>query len=137
VFLGEGLPVAGHPVRRYTTSHLEDAPGWIPVFRSLRSAVYLRANARNQENRRRVAEWFAGQRVAFDPARGFRAADALRQRPDWAIEHGVVPADFLVDAEGRLERVRYGRHFTDSLSVDAALAWLASQPGTTRSPTGS
>jgi hypothetical protein len=94
VFLGVGLPVAGRPLRHYTTSHLEDAPGWIPIFRSLRSAVYLRANARNQENRRRVAEWFAGQRVAFDPARGFRAADALRLRPDWAIERGLVPPDY-------------------------------------------
>src|SRR5262245_32170884 len=52
VFLGVGEPPAA-PVgerrpERYTTAHLEGAPGWIPVFRSIRSAVYLRANPRNR-----------------------------------------------------------------------------------------
>lgn len=39
---------------------------------------------------------------------------------------GVSPADFLVGPDLRLERVRYGAHFTDSLTVDAALAWAQS-----------
>ena len=36
---------------------------------------------------------------------------------------GVSPADFLVGPDLRLERVHYGAHFTDSLSVDEALRW--------------
>lgn len=64
------------------------------------------------------------------PAAWSRAREAARggHRPRWrdALRDGigVSPADFLVAAGGRLARVRYGRHFTDSLAVDAALEWI-------------
>ncbi len=94
VFLGVGLPVGRHPNGRHTTAHLEGAPGWIPVFRSLRSAVYLRANPRNEENRKRVAAWYSEAGVPFDDRRGLDVADVLRRRPDWALEQGLVPTGF-------------------------------------------
>lgn len=37
---------------------------------------------------------------------------------------GGLPADFLVDENGIIRRVRYGRNISDSLPVDGLLAWL-------------
>jgi hypothetical protein len=99
LFLGIGMPEAGLPGRRRrywitTTTHLEDTPGWIPIFRNLECAIYLRANERNRDNLDRVARYFANQRVPFDRERGFEIDAVLREAPDWAIRHGVVPRDF-------------------------------------------
>jgi tetratricopeptide (TPR) repeat protein len=96
VFLGVGLPLQrdarGPP--RYTSAHLEHATGWRLVFRSLRSAVYLRDVERNRENLDRIAAWYEAQGVPFDPVHGFDAATVLRARPDWAAAHGLVPAAY-------------------------------------------
>jgi hypothetical protein len=95
LFLGIRPPEVGHPTRPWTqtTSHLERTPGWIPVFRSLASAVYLRLNERNRENLERVARYYAAQQVPFDPVRGFEVAAVIRESPDWAIAHGIAPRD--------------------------------------------
>ena len=49
-------------------------------------------------------------------------------KPNWrdAIRDGFtgLPADFLVDAQGLLRRVHYGKDFTDSLSVSDAQEWV-------------
>lgn len=49
-------------------------------------------------------------------------------RPKWrdALRDGIGgnPADFLIGADGRIERARYGRHFADSLEPEEALAWI-------------
>jgi hypothetical protein len=95
VFLGTGLPRFrdSNQPRRYTTSHLERAPGWILVFRNLDSAVYLRSNQRNRINLERVVDFYTRRRVAFDGALGFPAAEVIRA-PAWAARHGLVPVDF-------------------------------------------
>jgi hypothetical protein len=96
LFLGIRPPEVGHPVRPWaaTTAHLEATPGWIPIFRSLTSAVYLRQNERNRENLGRVAAYFTEQRVPFDRDAGFDVEAVIRDAPDWAIAHGVVPRNF-------------------------------------------
>ncbi|MGE4652752.1 MAG: hypothetical protein AAEJ53_17845 [Myxococcota bacterium] len=96
LFLGLGLPVAGAENRppTYTTNYLEGAPGWLPIFRNLDSALYLRLNPRNAANLQRIASYYAEQGVPFDPVRGFDLVRVLRESPAWSLRHALVPADF-------------------------------------------
>ena len=94
LFFGTGLPLgpkAGLPVD--TTAHLERAPGWIPVFRNVNQAIYLRVLPRNGENLARIASYYQAEGVPFDRVRGFDAAAVVEARPDWALAHGLVPLD--------------------------------------------
>lgn len=96
-FVGVGLPILPTPNRpwRYTTSHLERADGWIPVFRCLRTSVYMRTAERNRENLRRLARYYADQGVPFDSSRGFDVDRVVSEAPEWALRHGIIPRDFL------------------------------------------
>jgi peroxiredoxin Q/BCP len=38
-----------------------------------------------------------------------------------------VPADFIIDAQGRIALAHYGRHIDDHLEIDALLQWLDSR----------
>ena len=66
----------------------------------------------------------------FRPSSWRRAWEARRHgyRPRWrdALRDGigVCPGDFLIGADGVIARVRYGRHFTDSLLPEDALRWV-------------
>jgi len=88
-----------------TAAHLEDTPGWIPIFRNLNSAIYLRANDRNADNLDRLSRYYAGQGVPFDRQRGFEVDAVIRNAPDWAVRHGTIPRRFVhmaqVAAAGR------------------------------------
>jgi hypothetical protein len=124
VFLGVRLPQLpwGNRPRIYTSGHLERAPGWLPVYRDLASAVYLRADARNRANLERVAAYYAREGVPFDPILGFDPAAVVRADPAWAAEHGLVPRNFeaiLADANGPDPALR--RSALDRL----ASLWLA------------
>jgi hypothetical protein len=77
-----------------TLRHLEGEPGWILAFRSLRSAVYIRSDARGIANIERVAEYYAQAGVPFDPVTGLHLRQVIEHAPGWAIEHGVIPHDF-------------------------------------------
>jgi hypothetical protein len=95
LFFGVRFPVVEGPgvPRVYTTAHLEGAPGWILVFRAIDHAVYLRANARNRDNLRRIADYYQREGVPFDPQRGLDVEAVIRQRPDWAVEQAMLPPD--------------------------------------------
>ncbi|RMH01200.1 MAG: hypothetical protein D6702_12065 [Planctomycetota bacterium] len=58
-----------------------------------------------------------------------RAAAAETGPPAWRdmLRDGIrgLPADFLIGPDGRIERARYGEHFSDGLSPAEALAWLS------------
>jgi hypothetical protein len=107
LFFGIRLPQLRNPNRPwfYTTGHLERASGWIPVFRNLRSAVYLRANERNHANLERIADYYAREKVPFDPRLGFDPARVIREAPTWAVEHGLLPI--------RFEQLETASHGTD------------------------
>jgi hypothetical protein len=96
LFFGVGLPAARDPglPPLYSTPLLERAEGWKPVFRDLRTAVYLRDDVENRENLRRVQAYYAREDVPFDPERGFDPLEVVRERPVWAVEHGMIPRDF-------------------------------------------
>jgi hypothetical protein len=97
LFLGTGLPIELIPGRRGPSQvpHLEAEPDWMLVYRSLRSAVYLRRGERNRGNLDRVALYYERAGVPFDrAARGLDLDRVLTQRPDWAIEQGLIPTDF-------------------------------------------
>lgn len=94
IFMGMRLPMVPPPGRPwfYTTGHLERTPGWIPIYRDLASAIYLRDVERNAENLRRITQYYAEQKVPFDPQSGFDPWDVVQANLDWAIAHGMVPA---------------------------------------------
>jgi len=120
VFFGTGVPSLSASLRREisTTTHLERTPGWIPVFRNARSAVYLKGDERNRPNRERVADYYAREGVPFDPERGFDAGRVIRERPRWAVQHGLVPV--------RFERLEKSARALDPVLRRAALERLAS-----------
>ncbi|MEZ7980409.1 MAG: hypothetical protein QMC74_12045 [Myxococcota bacterium] len=111
LFLGTGLPIEAIPGRRSpsTVRHLEGAAGWIPVFRSLRSAIYLRDNDRNRENLERIATYYKKEGVPFDFERGFRPAQAISAAPIWAISRGVASTDVALLTREVGEASRNGR----------------------------
>jgi len=96
LFLGSGLPTEGKANRppAYTTAHLEQAAGWVPIFRNLRSALYLRRNPRNASNLEQISAHYAEVGVPFDPRRGFDPARVIQEAPDWARSKGLIPSDF-------------------------------------------
>jgi len=104
VFFATGMPAiprANHPAR-YTTTHLEDTPGWLLVFRSVDAAVYLRQNERNRANLERVAAYYAREHIPFDLQRGVDVAAVIQASPAWTAAHGILPVDWLeLDAAAR------------------------------------
>jgi hypothetical protein len=107
LFLGVGLPSAQRPNRpwRYTTSHLEGAPGWRLVYRTLQLALYLRVSEESREQLQRIARYYAAEGVPFDPDIGFDVAAVLEQAPEWAIREGLVPTiypELIADTTRRL-----------------------------------
>lgn len=119
LFLGIRLPRAADSTRPwfYTTTHLERTPGWIPIFRNLTGAIYLRANAKNQPNLDRVVEYYAEQEVPFDPAVGFDAEQVIRKNRTWAILHGLIPRHF-----GAIAKAAYGSDPTTKVQGRGTLA---------------
>lgn len=96
VFLGTGVPVAprrGRPAPD-TTHHLEGAVGWLPVFRNMQTSVHLRQSEDNQRNLERITAYYRDRGVPFDPEVGFDPAAVVREAPEWAIAHGLLPVDF-------------------------------------------
>ena len=77
-----------------TTNHLENVEGWIPIFRNLTGAIYLRDHPRNQANLERVSAWYAEENVPFDPEGGFDLEQVIRKNRPWAIQQGLIPAHF-------------------------------------------
>jgi hypothetical protein len=96
LFLGIRPSETGNPDRPWasTTAHLEDTPGWVPVFRNLTSALYLRNGARHAGNLARTARYYASAFVPFDPERGFDPLRAIHEAPEWAVQRGLVPVGF-------------------------------------------
>lgn len=96
LFFGVGIPIAaiGTEPRVYTTVHLEGAPGWTLVSRSVRHAIYLRSDERNRENLKRIAEYYAREGVPFDPAHGLDVAAVIESRSDWATAHSMLPRGY-------------------------------------------
>jgi hypothetical protein len=124
VFLGVGLPQPARPNRPriYSSGHLERTSGWIPVFRELRSAAYLRVDERNRENLARIADYYRREGVPFDPEHGFDPAAVLREAPAWAAAHGLVPGDLAsIEADASGDDPRRKRWALDRL----AALWVA------------
>lgn len=120
IFVGIRLPRLPGTTRLwfYTTGHLERTPGWIPVFRNLTGAVYLRTNERNRANLDRVADYYADQGIPFDRDRGFDPEQAVREARGWATRHALIPMDF-----DRISAAAYG---SDPQRKVWARGWLAS-----------
>jgi hypothetical protein len=112
VFLGTGVPVVPMPGRPVpdTTRHLEATPGWTLVFRNLQTAVYVRDSVEGRADLDRAARYYAEQGVPFDPARGFDPLVVIQEAPEWAIAHGLAPADIeAIERAARTDRVARAR----------------------------
>ncbi len=98
LFLGTGLPIEPIPGRRRpaATSHLEGEADWLLAFRNARSALYLRRTGPNAaSNLTRVEHYYAARGLPFDSTgAGLDLDGAIEADPEWAIRHGIVPADF-------------------------------------------
>jgi hypothetical protein len=96
LFFGTGYPFGQErgSLRPFTTSHVEGAPGWLAVYRSVGHAIHLRTNERNRENFERIAAYYAREEVPFDRARGFDVDAVIRERPDWAEAQQILPIGF-------------------------------------------
>lgn len=95
-FLGTGLPtpsLVGRPWR-YTTSHLEGAPGWLLAYRSINTALYVRNSEANREQVQRIARYYEERGIDFDLSRGLDVAGMLEAAQGWSIQQGLVPRDF-------------------------------------------
>jgi hypothetical protein len=103
LYLGIRLPEEKPPGRPWfaTTTLLEGAPGWVPIFRNLHSALYLRSVPRNAANLERLAAYYARHGVPFDPSLGFDVAGVIREAPRFARAHGVVPRHIQALAAAR------------------------------------
>lgn len=111
-FFGVGIPgpKTRDAMRFYTTSDLEGEPGWILIHRGLDHAIYLRRAERNAENLRRVASYYAGEGITFDPKRGLDVGTLLRDRSDWAIRQRMLPENYdrlVSDSDHTEPEVRY------------------------------
>jgi len=108
VFLGAGLPMPGGSgkERLYTTTRLDRAAGWIPVFRSLRCSVFIRNDANASAKLDRIADYYARSLVPFDRTRGFDAAEVIRRAPDFAERHALLPRN-----AARLREISRGSQF--------------------------
>ncbi|MFP6639710.1 MAG: hypothetical protein VCC04_05660, partial [Myxococcota bacterium] len=109
LFLGTRLPRVA-PTRRpwySTTGHLEKTQGWIPIYRNLSGAVYLRDLPRNKENLQRITLYYESQGIPFDPEVGFDPKRVIAQRPDWAIGQMMIPTHYplIVDSSVRNDPV--------------------------------
>ena len=96
VFVGTGVPRVPESARPsfYTTAYLEDAPGWVRVFRNVESSIYVRRNERNRENLGRIAAFYREADVPWDEELGFDPARVIAEARPWAVGRGLVPIDF-------------------------------------------
>ena len=121
VFLATGLPVesGGQRAVSSTLRHLEGEPGWILAFRSLRSAVYVRTGEVAAANLDRVEAYYRDAGVPFDRARGLDVARVIEVAPRWAMDQGMIPADFgaLRDAAIRLADPAAAERLADLYAV--------------------
>jgi hypothetical protein len=120
LFLGIRLPEPAVAPASWssTTAHLENTPGWIPIFRSLTSALYLRIDEHSRANLDRLALYYDERGVPFDLERGFDVDAVVRDAPDWALAHGVVPRGFA-----RMARDTLARRATTATRNHVAMVW--------------
>jgi hypothetical protein len=116
VFFADTFPERWYP-ERTSGFQLRRMPEWQRIYTSRNCTVYLRRSPANRENLSRVVDYYAARGVPFDPARGFDAARALREAPDWARAQRIEVAD-----AARLETWRRG---ADPALRRRALAELA------------
>lgn len=129
-------------MRQFAARHSECVAAGFALVRVFHSPVAALAHYVDGEPRvpfpvladptRRVYRAFGVRRgllALLRPSGWRRAREAALAglRPRWrdTFAHGIAgfPADFLIGADGRIERARYGANFTDSLTVEAALVW--------------
>ncbi|MCZ6464246.1 MAG: hypothetical protein O7A09_07895 [Proteobacteria bacterium] len=93
VFFGVGLPTPRGATDVYTTALLEGEPGWVRIDRGVDYAIYVRRNERNAGNLARAAAYYAERGLPFDPERGLDVGAVLRDHPEWAVAHRLLPVD--------------------------------------------
>ena len=124
LFVGEGLPrVPPDTWSIHTTAHLARAPGWVPVFRAVDQAVYLRRSPRNDRNLERVAAYYTARGIPFDPSEGLDVAAAIDAKPAWAKQLRVLPHDYerLIAASGARDPALRFRALTELAAIHALL----------------
>ena len=105
LFFGTGLPDPAHGgIHGYTAGHLEAAPGWLRVSRGVRHSIYLNEDRSNRATLDRIASYYDREGVPFSREHGFDPVAVIRERPDWAASHGILPRDW----DGRIHHSEAG-----------------------------
>jgi tetratricopeptide (TPR) repeat protein len=89
LYFGFGTPTPSAFI--YSTPDLEAEPAWLLVHRGLDHAIYQRDSPRNLKNLERAVNYYAQNRVPFDPMTGLDIGRVLRDHTQWAIEHRMLP----------------------------------------------
>ena len=145
LFLGTRLPRTPPSGRPWysTTGHLNNTEGWIPIYRNLAGALYLRDLPRNRASLEKIATYYEERDIPFDTQVGFEPLRVISENPRWAILHGLIPSYFdqAVRASTGLEPARrnsamqvLARYYTAlgeheaAIRMDTRLARLMEEP---------
>lgn len=93
VFFADAFDESEYAGRRSGT-HLRRLPEWMLVHVGPSHAIYLRRGPRSRRNLARVAAWYRGRGVPFDPARGLDVSRVMREARGWAEAQGLLPPEF-------------------------------------------
>jgi len=115
IFFGVGGPGYGY-MADDTLYHLEAVPWWTLVFRSAGHGIWLRNNAKNQNNFERIQDFYESKGCRFSLDTGVDVGQVIREHIDYAIEIRLVPPEY----PNKLEQSRSGPLDTRL----NALAWL-------------
>jgi hypothetical protein len=119
LFFADSFPEAWY-VDRESGYQLRRLPEWAPIWVSRTHAIYLRRNARNRANLARVAAYYGGRGVPFDPARGLDVARVIAEAPAFAREQQLVLPMTASLAERAEHAWRVG-HFEAQVELDREL----------------
>jgi len=93
LFFGTTFPRDRYPGGSWT-DQLRRLHSWVPVFASQDCAIYLRRDPRNERNLERARRYYRERKLRFDEVHGVDVGAAIRRRPGWVEEQGLVPPHF-------------------------------------------
>jgi hypothetical protein len=94
VFVGTTFPSTRYAEGSWV-DHVRRLGEWVPVYTTQTCAVLVRRNERNHRNLERAETWWALQGIPFSERDGPDVGLAIREKPHWATEQGLVPYNFV------------------------------------------
>jgi len=83
--------------REWMTQPLQKEKNWIPIFENFNAGLYLRNAPENAANLQRCADYYHGQGIPFDKAKGFDERAAYQANSQWATRFRVERKHLKMD----------------------------------------